>query len=226
MHIAIVEAFISLVTAALTAGGLPAVLGLMAVESFGIPPIPGEVVLVFSGFLVASGSQSFLGVFAAALGGSLIGSYGAYAVGRHGRRFITGDVPSWRRVDPRHLAAMEGWFDRWGDGTVALARLVPLVRAYVSYPAGTARLPPVRFGAYTALGAAPFIAALEYAGLVLGSNWQAIVPWFTYFDDAAVAFLVALPVYVALRWRGIIGPGFPPRPTARGPTPPDGSGPL
>jgi membrane protein DedA with SNARE-associated domain len=109
---------------------------------------------------------------------------------------------------------------------VAFIRLVPIVRSYVSYPAGTARMSPVRYGAYTVLGAAPFELGVMYAGVVLGSHWQEVVPWFDLLDYVALAMLVAIPVYIALRWRRVIGPGFPPRPvrdppaTAPGAPPP------
>jgi len=216
LHIAIVETVISLLTAILTAGELPALFGLMAWESVGIPPLPGEVILLFAGFLIASGTLSFPAAAVAALSGSLVGSFVGYSIGRYGRRFISEDAPSWRRIDPRHLRAMDRWFARWGPETVAFVRMLPIVRSYVSYPAGTARMSPARFGAYTLLGAAPFEIGVMYAGVVLGSNWQEVVPWFDLLDYVALVMLLAIPIYIALRWRGVIGPGFPPR-RVRGP---------
>jgi membrane protein DedA with SNARE-associated domain len=210
-HLAIVETVISLLTAGLAAGGLPALFGLMAWESVGIPPLPGEVILLFAGFLVASGTFSLPVAAVAAVSGSLVGSFVGYGIGRYGRRFISEDAPSWRRIDPKHLAAMDRWFERWGEEAVAFIRLLPIVRSYVSYPAGTARMSPPKFGLYTLLGATPFEVTILYAGSVLGSNWREVVPWFNLLDYVAIAMLLAIPIYIALRWRGLIEPGFPPR---------------
>lgn len=209
----IVETVVNFITAALRDGGLPAVVLLMAVESFGIPPLPSEVILPFTGFLVASGDLSFGGAVAAALLGGLLGSYAAYAVGRWGRHWIApvGGGPSRLRLDPRHLESMDRFFARWGEGTVGIARLLPVVRSYISYPAGTARMSPVKFGAYTLVGSLPFTVALIYVGFVLRANWDAIVPAFRILDYVAAAFIVLALAYIALRWRNVVSGGFPPR---------------
>lgn len=215
----IVETVVNFIQAAMTAGGLAALVGLMAVESWGIPPLPSEVILLFGGFLIFEGTFSWPGAILAALAGGLIGSYVAYAVGRWGRRWIAHAGSGRLRLDPKHLDAMDRWFARHGEGTVIVARLLPIVRSYISFPAGTARMDPVRFGAYTLVGSFPFTVALLYAGYVLEAHWSVIVPYFTYADYAAVVVIVLLLVYVALRWRNIVGPGFPPR-RASAPPPP------
>jgi len=206
----IVETVVNLVVQILLWGGLPALFLLMVVESFGIPPLPSEVILPFAGFLVAEGDYSLVAAVATAVAGGVVGAYAAYAVGRYGRRWLTRG-PSWLRLDPRHLDRMDEWFRRRGEGTVLIARLLPVVRSYVSYPAGTARMEPVRFGVYTAVGATPFAAAFIYAGVVLGENWSIIVPYFQVVDDIAVVVVVGLLVYLVLRWRGRLSGGFPPR---------------
>ncbi|HUI38729.1 MAG TPA: VTT domain-containing protein, partial [Thermoplasmata archaeon] len=114
-------------------------------------------------------------------------------------------------IDVRHFETMDRWFARYGEAMVGGSRLLPGVRSYISYPAGAARMSPIRFGVYTAIGAAPFTAALLYAGVVLGAHWSSIVPWFNLFDTAILAALVVGVVYLALQWTGRIGPGFPPR---------------
>ena len=205
----ILETVVSLITAALAAGGLPALLGLMAVESFGIPPLPSEIILPFAGYLVAQGLMSFTGAFLAALVGGVAGSYAGYLVGRFGRHYVVGTGRL--KLDPRHLASVESYFARRGEATVLVGRLLPVVRSYISYPAGTARMEPVRFGVYTAIGATPFTVALLYAGLLLGANWGRIVPLFQVADYAAVVVLVVAVLWLVLRWHGVLGPGFPPR---------------
>jgi membrane protein DedA with SNARE-associated domain len=207
----IIETVVAVVTAVLTAGGLAALFGLMVVESLGLPPLPSEVILPFAGFLVFSGVYPFWAAFVVALAGSLVGSFAAYAIGRYGRHWLVRSGTGGLRLDPRHLESMDAWFARHGEPTVGLARLLPIVRAYISFPAGTARMDPKRFGAYTALGGAPFIAALLYLGVVLGRNWSVIEGTFRVLDVVALVVIVVGVGYVALRWGGLLSGGFPPR---------------
>lgn len=195
----IVETVVNFVLAALRDGGLPALVGLMLIESFGIPPIPSEVILPFAGFLVSQGDYSFAAAVLAALAGSLVGSYLAYAVGRWGRHLLVSG-PKFLRLEPRHLERMDDWFRRRGESTVLIARLLPVVRSYISYPAGTARMEPVRFGVFTLVGATPFVAAFVYAGVLLGPSWDRIVPFLQYADDAAIAAIVVGAVWLGWRW--------------------------
>ena len=201
VSIPIVETLVGLITAAMTAGGLAALFGLMVVESFGIPPLPSEVILPFAGYLVFTGVYSFPAAFFVALLGGVVGAFIAYAIGRYGRHWLDRSGQGFLRLDPKHLASMDSFFQRRGEATVALGRLLPIVRAYISYPAGTARMEPKRFGAFTALGAAPFTLALLYAGVLLGKNWAAFQSTFRYLDVVAVVLIVVLLVWVAMRWR-------------------------
>jgi len=207
----IVETLVAVLTAVLTAGGLTALFGLMVVESLGIPPLPSEVILPFAGYLVFSGVYPFWEAFLAALAGSLVGAFSAYAIGRYGRHWLERSGTGGLRLDPDHLRAMDAWFARYGEPAVGFARLVPILRAYISFPAGTARMDPRKFGAYTALGTIPFTLALLYVGVLLGRNWASIQGTFHYLDVVAVVVLVGAAVYVALRWRGVLSGGFPPR---------------
>lgn len=219
--IPIVETVVSVILWVLVHIGLPGLLLLMIVESFGIPPMPSEVILPFAGFLVASGTFPLLPTIAAALLGGLIGSYLSYGVGRYARHLLSAG-PKAIRLDPRHLDAVDGWFSRHGEGTVIGARLVPVIRSYISYPAGTARMEPVRFGVYTLVGSTPFTLALLYLGIVLGAHWSEILPWFHLLDYVVAALVVGAVVYVALLWQGWVAPGWPPRRAAE---PRDRSGP-
>lgn len=211
-HLPIVELVVALIIAILNAGGLAGLAGLMAVESFGIPPIPSEVILLFAGFLIARGSFTWPGAFLAALAGGVGGSFAGYWVGRDARAWL---FPSDRKprlpLDAKHLETMDRWFERHGEGTVAFSRLVPVIRSYVSYPAGAARMDPTKFGVFTAVGATPFTLALLYAGFLLGSDWSSVVPWFSLFDDVALVLVVGILVFLGLRWAGWISDGFPPR---------------
>ncbi|MCI4319901.1 MAG: DedA family protein [Thermoplasmata archaeon] len=204
ISIPIVETVVGAITFIMMTAGLAGLFGLMSVESFGIPPLPSEIILPFAGFLVAQGTYSFPLAFVAALAGGVAGSYVGYAVGRWGRRFLVRG-PNWLRLDPRHLDSMDRFFTRHGEGTVLFSRLVPLIRSYISYPAGAAKMEPVRFGVYTAVGAAPFTFALMYAGFLLGKQWHNIVPYFQLLDYVAAGFIVIALGYILLRWRGVIG---------------------
>ncbi len=198
--IPIIETVVAVVTRVLRWAGYPGLFGLMAVDSFGIPPLPGEIILVFAGFLVAMGALAFSGAVVVALLGGLFGAFCGYAVGRWGRDWLVDRAPTVLRVDPRQLVRLDAWFARWGDEVVAVARVIPLARAYISYPAGTAEMPPLKFGFYTIVGALPLTLGLVYLGQVLGSRWSVIVPYFAYLDDAILVLLVVVAAWWFLRW--------------------------
>jgi membrane protein DedA with SNARE-associated domain len=183
----------------------------MAVESFGLPPVPSEVILPFTGFLVAEGTFSFGGALAVALAGGLVGAYAAYAVGRWWRHRITGLGLGRLRLEQRHLDRVDRFFARHGEVTVGVSRLVPVIRSYISYPAGTAEMAPARFGVYTLLGSIPFAAVLIYAGMVLRSDWTLVSSYFSYLDYPLIALVVVVVVYIALQIAGVLAPGWPPR---------------
>lgn len=212
--IPIIETVVDVVTRILRWAGYPGLFGLMAVDSFGIPPLPGEIILVFAGFLVALGTLTYLGAFTVALAGAVAGAFCGYALGRWGRDWLVNRAPSPLRVDPRQLARLDAWFARWGDEVVAVARVIPIARAYISYPAGTAEMPPAKFGFYTAVGAIPLTAGLLYLGEVLGSRWSEIVPYFGYLDDAILALVVLVAVWWFLRWHREYRALHAPPPTA------------
>jgi membrane protein DedA with SNARE-associated domain len=196
----IIQYVVSAITYVLRLGGYPGLFGLMTVESFGIPPIPSEVILPFTGFLVAMGIFSFGGALVTAEAGALVGAFLAYAIGRWGRDWLAHRAPPRLRIDPRHLALVDEWFARHGEVLVAVARLMPVVNAYVSYPAGTAEMHPVKFGVFTLVGGIPFIAGLIYAGVLLRSRWNLLVPYFNYADYAIVAAIALFLVWIFLRW--------------------------
>jgi membrane protein DedA with SNARE-associated domain len=220
MTFSLIGSVAEFITTVLTTVGLPGLFALMVVESFGLPPVPSEIILPFTGFLVAEGTFSLGGSLVAALAGGLVGSFAAYAVGRLWRDRITGFGIGRLRLEARHLERMDRFFARRGELTVALARVVPVVRAYISYPAGTAKMEPIRFGAYTLLGSIPFTLALVYAGMVLRSNWTAVSSSFRYFDILLVAIVLFVVAYLLLQIAGVFGPGWPPRRARRVPTAP------
>ncbi len=178
--------------------GYAAIFLLMLAESACIP-IPSELIMTFGGALAAGAVPgthlSLAGVILAGLAGNVAGSYAAWAVGRYGGQ------PALRRwgnrfwVREHHLDRATAWFDRHGPSAVLVGRLLPVVRTFISLPAGIAGMPPVRFGIYTAIGCLPWTAALAAAGYAVGANWQSIANGFhgpTYIIAAVV--LVALGI--------------------------------
>ena len=211
MTLSLIGSLVWAITTILATVGLAGLFGLMSVESFGIPPIPSEIILPFAGFLVAEGTFPLGGTIVVALAGGLVGAFAAYAVGRWYRSRLAGMGVGHLRIREDDLARMDRWFAGRGEATVALARIVPVVRSYISYPAGTARMDPTRFGAYTLLGSAPWTLGLLYAGIVLGDHWRLISRYFLPIDIVFVVIVVVLGAYLVLVATGDISRGWPPR---------------
>ena len=154
-------------------GGILAVFVLMAVESCGIP-VPSEVIMTLAGYLAFSGHLSIVAAILAGATGNLVGSLAAYALAaRYGKPLLLGPG---RRVGitAAHVEQSERWFDRHGMAAVFLGRMVPVVRTYISFPAGLARVDLARFSLFTFAGALPWCAALAIAGYEVGANYERV----------------------------------------------------
>ena len=174
-----------------SAGGVLAIFVLMAAESAGIP-ISSEIVVPLGGALASQGKLSFLGVVLAASVGNLVGSLIAYLlVRRYGQELILGPG---RRVGltAGHLRLANRFFERWGLFAVFLGRLLPIVRTYISFPAGLSRIPVLPFSVATILGAIPWNLALAYAGLKLGQNYERVSGTLGPFTSPIAILLVLL----------------------------------
>src|SRR5690242_13702442 len=119
--------------------GLPAVFLLMVLESACIP-IPSEAVMLFAGFSVSNGDLTLIGIIVAGVLGNLVGSWIAYAVGYYGRLDLL-ETNRLIHVNPKHLKWADDWFERYGSATVFFSRMLPIVRTFISLPAGVARMP-------------------------------------------------------------------------------------
>jgi membrane protein DedA with SNARE-associated domain len=154
-------------------GGILAVFVLMAVESCGIP-VPSELIMTLAGYLAFSGHLSLVAAIVAGAGGNLVGSLAAYALAaRYGKPLLLGPG---RRVgiSPSHVEQAERWFDRHGMAAVFLGRMLPVIRTYISFPAGLARVEITRFSLLTFAGALPWCAALAIAGYEVGANYEKV----------------------------------------------------
>jgi membrane protein DedA with SNARE-associated domain len=188
-------------------GGLAGIFALMAISSACIP-IPSEVVMLFAGFAVADPGQSaaqhhmtMTGIILAGLLGTMVGSWVAYAVGRGGRLELLERHGGKLHVGPAQIERADRWFQRYGEPTVLFGRLVPLVRAFVSLPAGVAKMPFGRFTALSLIGAIPWTVALAFAGHALGSDWTTVRKAFEYVDYAILALVAIGVVYAIVRRR-------------------------
>lgn len=187
--------------------GLPGVFLLMAVGSACIP-IPSEVVMLFAGFAVANRASShahhhltLTGVVLAGLLGTLAGSWVAYAVGRGGRLELFERHGAKVHMGPAQIERADRWFQRYGEPVVLFGRMIPLVRAFVSLPAGVARMPVVRFTLLTLIGSLPWVLVLAIAGKAAGSDWTSIRKGFEYADYAIVILVVLAVVALVVRRR-------------------------
>ncbi|HEY1451541.1 MAG TPA: DedA family protein [Solirubrobacteraceae bacterium] len=187
--------------------GLPGIFVLMAASSACIP-IPSEVVMLFAGFVVAdktsSGSEHHLtmvGIVLVGLIGSLVGSWIAYAVGRGGRLELLERHGDKVHMGPAQIERADRWFQRHGEQVVLFGRLIPVIRAFVSLPAGIARMPLVRFTALTVIGSIPWVLGFAIAGHALGGDWKSVRNGLEYVDYVLLALIVLGIGYLVVRRR-------------------------
>jgi membrane protein DedA with SNARE-associated domain len=179
--------------------GLPGIFLLMAPESACIP-IPSEPTMLFAGFAAHNGEYSVLAAALVATAANLVGSWIAYAVGYYGRAGVLTDNRLFH-ISEAQLARAEGWFDRWGSWAVFLSRMLPIVRTFISLPAGIARMPFWRFSVLTFLGALPWNLGLVALGNEAAGSWPDWKDRLHYVDYAVLALIVAGIAYLLVRWR-------------------------
>jgi len=179
--------------------GLPGIFVLMTAESACLP-IPSEATMLFAGFNVANGEYSLFAVTAAGVIANLVGSWIAYAVGYYGRIDILEKHGAKLHIKPKHLAWADRWFERYGDATVFFSRLLPIIRTFISLPAGVARMPFWRFTVLTLLGCIPWVFMLAFIGVQAGERWASWKDWLHYVDYVVAAAIVLGAVYLVARW--------------------------
>ena len=197
---AILQPLIDWVTATIGDYGLFAVFALMLLESMGIL-IPSEAISPFAGYLVSQGQMGFFAAVAAGVLGNLVGSWVAYFIGLWGGRELWFQYGRYVGVRAHHLKVAEKWFDRYGEFTVFISRCLPVVRTFISFPAGAARMNLAKFSFYTFIGCVPWVFALTYFGYYLGENWDEVGHFLHYLDYAVALAVLARTLYFFLRWR-------------------------
>ena len=189
---------------AVASAGYLGIVGLMAIESACIP-LPSEIIMPFAGYLVSHGQLNLVLAATAGAVGCNIGSTIGYAVGRYGGRAAALRWGRYVLFDARELDRMDHFFHRFGVAAVLLGRLLPIVRTFISLPAGISRMGFGRFQIYTFIGSWPWCFGLAYLGVLLGKEWQSnptVQKVFQQFDWLIAGLLVlAFVFYLYSRWR-------------------------
>ncbi len=195
--------------------GLYAVFALMLIDS--VLPAASELVMLYAGVL-ASGALSgqdvvlfghridshfwgYVAVATAGVAGQTVGSIIGWAIGLYGGRPLVERHGRWLHLGPENLDRAERWFDRWGDWAVFLGRMTPVVRSFVSIPAGLARMPLGRFTLYSVLGTIPWCFGIAGAGWALGSSWETFHHDFRYVEVLVGVGILALVLWYLRRRR-------------------------
>ena len=196
------EAIATWIQHVIQSGGYFAVAGLMAIESACIP-LPSEVIMPFAGSLVGAGRMTLWGVGLYGAIGCVLGSIPAYYLGQYGGRPLIERFGRYVLISSHDLDLADGLFTKHGEKIIFFARLLPVIRTFIAFPAGVARMPMGRFILYTFAGSLPWCLGLAYVGEKLGEHWEALKPIFHASDGViAVVGLVAVGLWVYRHLRG------------------------
>lgn len=169
--------------------GYVGIMLLMAIESACIP-LPSELIMPFSGYLVTKGQFNlFLAATAGALGCNL-GSIVAYEIGYYGGRPLVERYGRYILMTQHDVDLADKFFKRFGGAAIFIGRLLPVIRTFIALPAGIARMPRVPFHIYTFIGSWPWCFALAYLGMKLGEHWMDLKPYFLKFKEVILVFLI------------------------------------
>ncbi|WP_426257493.1 DedA family protein [Sphingomonas sp. DC1600-2] len=190
----------------ISSGGYLGIALLMAIESACIP-LPSEIIMPFAGYLVSTGHFNlYLAATAGAIGCNL-GSIVGYEIGKRGGRPVAERWGRYVLVGPGELDAADRFFARFGNIAVLIGRLLPVIRSFIAFPAGVARMPLIPFHIYTFIGSWPWCFGLAYLGMVLGDKWNSDPRVKAAFHSAdaviAVVLVAAVAFYIWHRVRGL-----------------------
>lgn len=174
---------------------------LMVFES-AVLPVPSEIVMPFSGFLVFTGVFDLWHVVLYGTLGNLVGAWIAYFIGLYVGRIAIIKYGKYVLLKESHLVTAERWFNKYGDKTIFFSRLTPVIRTVISLPAGISKMEIKKFTAYTFIGSIPWNIALTYLGFLLGNNWIEIEGFGKYLDLIIIlGVLAVIVVYLLMRYR-------------------------
>lgn len=191
---AILNVLANFVIHTIQATGYLGVAGLMAIESANIP-LPSEVIMPFSGYLVSTGTMTLWGVSLAGAVGCTIGSIFSYWLGLIGGRPLVEKYGKYIFVSHRDINRADKWFLRYGDSAIFISRLLPVVRTFISFPAGISKMHFKRFVIYSFVGSFIWSLGLAYIGFILGNNWLSLKSIFHRFD-----FLILGLIVIGIVW--------------------------
>jgi membrane protein DedA with SNARE-associated domain len=196
----VLSSITSWITRTIADHGLVAVFGLMLLESACIP-VPSEVIMLYAGYLVSIGKLGFVAAVIAGVLGNVAGSILAWWVGVAGGRDLVLRYGRYVHITAPRLAMADRWFGQYGERTVMIARCVPIVRTFISLPAGIAQMRLRRFVIYTTIGCVPWVFGLTLLGYLAGENWDTLHTRLAFLDYVVVAVAVAGVAWLALRMR-------------------------
>ncbi|MBR2216308.1 MAG: DedA family protein [Selenomonadaceae bacterium] len=173
--------------------GYVAVALLMAMENACIP-IPSELILGFAGYLIFAEQMTFTGALTAGMIGGLIGSIFAYEVGHKGGRAFVDRYGKYFFIKKSHVDMAQNWFDKYGVKAVFFSRMLPVIRTFISLPAGFAHVDRKKFFAYTIAGSLPWTMLILYAGWMLGEGWKLLTE---VGHQASIVFVIVAALVIA-----------------------------
>jgi membrane protein DedA with SNARE-associated domain len=162
----------------------------MAIESACIP-LPSEIILPMAGWMVSRGVFTLIGATIAGTIGCVVGSIVAYGVGYYGGRPLLERYGRYVLISTHDIDTADKWFQRYGEPVIFFSRVLPVIRTFISLPAGIAEMNFPRFVAFTALGSLPWSFALVFVGMKLGDNWPQVRGSLQKFDYLFAALIVA-----------------------------------
>lgn len=198
--IALVASWIIGVIASMSYGGIVL---LMAIESACIP-LPSEIIMPFSGYLVFKGAMTLWGVAVAGAVGCVLGSIPAYYLGAFGGRPLVEKYGKWLLISHHDLQLADRLFDKHGEIVIFLGRLLPGIRSFIAFPAGVSRMHMGTFVVYTFVGSLIWCYALAYVGMKLGENWQSLKVYFHQFHIVMVIAAVVFAIWYVRRYLRIL----------------------
>jgi len=178
----------------------------MTLESACIP-LPSEIIMPFAGFVVYEGKMSLLGITIVGALGNLFGSLIAYFVGFKGGRPFLEKYGKYVLITHNRLEMAEDWFEKYGNKAVLISRVLPIIRTFISLPAGIAGMDLKKFIAYTFLGSLPWCFVLGYIGVQLGPRWNIIRSYFRILDIIVVLGIIGLFIYLLYKYKNSIRSG-------------------
>ena len=190
----ILSAISNFIIHTISIGGYWGVVVLMAIESANIP-LPSEVIMPFAGFLVFQGKLTLIGAGLAGGLGCTIGSAFSWWLGYYGGRPLVEKYGKHILLDHRDLDSGERWFKNYGVAVAFFSRLLPIVRTFISFPAGIAKVPLIKFLIYTFIGSVIWSYLLALVGFKAGQNWEFLKSYFHKFDEVILVLII-----LAIAW--------------------------